>query len=368
MKIVKYLYRLLKMIMVIICLVLSLIVFALVDNFLPLIPSFFKVTSSAFIVVLLTYWIFKNKLNLNCFYKRFSLYLLIIFLVLNSLYYFSKALNHFRGENQYAYGVGNAFHSLSILTHNSAANWFISSFYSMFPLSTQLTLRVVDEAAKVFKIKSDFDHSFPRAPSYCHDGRAYDCFRKIFLTINRTSSFTNVGAILMVAVGAKMIFDEKSLEKGNHENDAFKYILPIVEVTILSHRSLINGGFFRDKLIGFPKNEIDKLSPKEIELIKKLDEKYNIDEEISNLLYLGFQKDKLVDGFANRVTEAVLLDMVDREIIKKFYGVSNDKAQIILKKIENDRKRCSANCQGLVRKYHSELKYIEKVYKDLGII
>lgn len=293
----------------------------------------------------------------------------IVFLLLNSLYYSSQALNHVRGEKQYAYDLGNVFHSLSILTHNPVGQWGLGTIYSLFPLSTQLLFRVTNESAKVFKIHNDFAQSFPQAPRYCNSRDTYQCFKDLFGMINATCPFTNTGTILMVAVGAKITFDQKDqTEKKGVKPDPTQYALQIVEVTLLAHRGLLSGGSFRNKLIGYPKTEVDHITPENVRAISKLDQNIKMKNWITDLFFFGLRKDNMIDGLSNQVVEAALLARLDNDITGKFYNVSKSKTFELLNVIEKKGDACVGECQELVRKYRKDLQQIEKDYKDLGII
>ncbi len=285
----------------------------LIGGYLKLI---FAIFLSTLIFTGLNYWSLKGSIPGYSFRPRFAHLFKKTFIIFGFIFGGSALYNDYLGINQFRYRYGNYMPYASLLTKNSMGQKLLKAAYSLTPTySMQYSLMIAEESSKAFIIKNRISEG-----KLCETINAYDCFHKVYETINKNAPMTITGNTLMVAVGALITFKEKKkidreLEIDPNPSRKNKNLtessLRISNISLQAQNALLRGGMLRDQWREIPAKE------------QTLDlEKYSYHER-----------------------EMLLIENVENQILKKFFKVSTKKITNILTALKSKKDICDQDCQ-----------------------
>ena len=255
-------------------------------------------------------------------YLRVLLFSIISLSCITLLQFITNWYENSIGLKKYSFQVGNGLGPYRVLIQNSLMQKILNTGVSLFPYSSQYLIYITEDSLRVMAIKNDLSKS-ESIQRICMENDRYKCFKEIFLETNKTTPFNNTGCILMVAVGAQIIYEEK---RKDNIKSTIEASIRIMELAYLSSVAIYNDSRVENIISGFPINKI-KIMPQE--LIAEIDEtpinKIGIRE-----LILGFSSSTKLP-YEESVIEAYLLRKVEDEIIQKFNDSMGRKVKEIKK-------------------------------------
>ena len=232
--------------------------------------------------------------------------------------------NHFLALERYGFQLGNALGPYQVLLRNNYSQAVFRKVLSVFPYSTQYLLYTAEDSSRAFQIKRDLaDEKFKR--EYCAANSTYGCLKEIILVTNEKAPMNATGAILMIAVGATVIFKEK--KKGDFRS-TLESTLNLMELGKLIFNRI---GRVEQFLLGFPLAEIQKLPP---EVREKLD-MVETPQQMTDFFF-GPKMPELDQRIDRDLAEAYLLKRTEDQILGKFNSNLSKKMQGIGASVLNE--------------------------------
>lgn len=280
-------------------------------------------------------------------YQKLVFHLIFSLTVVVSLQLITNWHERSLGFYRYGYQLGNGLGPFKIFTQNDFMQSSLKGILSILPYSTQYLLYVAEDSTRVFKIKLDFEG--PAKKEICKDLRSYECFKTVFIKTNEKAALGNTGSILMVALGAKIIFKEK--KKGDVRS-IINSSIDILDLGSLAFRFIKNESRVENIILNFPKADFDRISKSDKE---KLDNADLLKDANWKLLLIGFDTSELKIEKNDSSIEAYLLQKVEDEVIAKFDSSLRSKMNKIklntTRKLEGDYKeKLSSNEADYYRK------------------
>lgn len=213
------------------------------------------------------------------------------------LYVGEVIIGNYRGINRFNYQVGNINGVLKVFFHTIVGQASLKKVYSFFPYTAQILIYAAEDASRAIIIKRRIEGTF------CKDMDKYLCFKEILISNNTHAPFTSTGQILMVAVGAKVIFDIQKSDKKNITRNIVGG-LRIIELSQMTLTAIQGTSRIDQILPYFPTEEIENL-PKET--TDRLDV---LVKESDSPLFIGYE--------LNSIEEAYLAKKINKNMNLKF--------------------------------------------------
>lgn len=281
--------------------------------------------------------------------KVFLVSILLFALIITSLraitYYSDKRL----GIKQFNYLLANCFEISRGVLRNDFFSKKFDQVSAILPFSYRYLLVTMGDGCRVLRIKDNL-YDDDKRKNICPGESKAECFKKIITSTGQKEAYTITGNVLLVAVGAVSVFDEKKqydlqdhplltddIRRRNRDVAVFRLsielfdVLSLVETTYSDEKSILL--IFPD----FPSDEIalipDEVKEKIRTTMDKDTESKN-DDELWRMLFGAKTKyHDFINGVSSRTIEAYLLMLMNNSISAKLNKVSCESLSKIVEEL-----------------------------------